>query len=113
MRQLKQISVIGLGLLGGSIALAVLRFLPNVRLVGYSHRSVTRRKARRLACCTEVVDDLAGSVSGSDLVILASPISAFEQIFSSISPFLWPWLCRYRRGLDQGFTPPLGETLAA
>ena len=47
MRQneLQTVSIIGLGLLGGSLGLAVNRTFPNVTRVGYSHRASTRRKA--------------------------------------------------------------------
>ncbi len=88
MKDLRQISVIGLGLLGGSITLAILRTFPGVKTVGYSHRSKTRRKAKQLAVATEIVDDLNLSVSNADLVILATPISTFEKIFSAIADAL-------------------------
>jgi prephenate dehydrogenase len=88
LRELKQITVIGLGLLGGSITLAVLRTFAGVKTVGYSHRSTTRRKARQLAVATEIVDDMRRSVAGADLVILATPICTFEEIFGEISDAL-------------------------
>jgi prephenate dehydrogenase len=84
MKELRQVSVIGLGLLGGSVSLAVLRCFPGVRTVGYSHRAVTRRKARELAVATEVVDEIKSSVSEADIVIVATPIRTFENIFSAI-----------------------------
>jgi len=80
--------VIGLGLLGGSITLAVLRSLPGVKVTGYTHRAVTRRKARQLAVAIEIVDCLKLSVSDADLVILATPIHTFEQIFDVIGDAL-------------------------
>jgi len=88
LKELRQITVIGLGLLGGSITLAVLRSLLGVKTVGYSHRPATRRKARQLSVATEIVDDLNRGVSDADLVILATPISTFEKIFSQISDVL-------------------------
>ena len=88
MKDLRQISVIGLGLLGGSITLAVLRSFRGVKTVGYTHRAITRRKARQLAIATEIVSDISQSVSNADLVILATPISTFEKIFSAISDAL-------------------------
>ena len=84
MKELKQITVIGLGLLGGSISLGVLRCFRGVKTVGFTHRASTRQKARDLAVASEVVDNLALSVSGADLVILATPICTFEEIFSEI-----------------------------
>jgi prephenate dehydrogenase len=76
---------LGLGLLGGSIGSAVLRCFPKVKVIGYTHRPRTRAKARQLAVATEIVDDIARSVSAADLVILATPISTFEKYFGRIA----------------------------
>jgi prephenate dehydrogenase len=88
MKDLRQITVVGLGLLGGSITLRILRSLPGVKTVGYTHRPSTRVKARQLAVATEIVNDMHESVSGADLVILATPIYTFEKIFSQIADAL-------------------------
>ena len=88
MKDLRQISVIGLGLLGGSIALAVSRCFPGVRTVGYTHRTVTRRKAKRLAVASEIVGDMRQSVAGADVVILATPVHTFEEVFRAIADAL-------------------------
>jgi len=88
LKNLEQITVVGLGLLGGSITLAVLRSFPAVKVVGYTHRCATRRKARQLAVATEIIDDIGGSVSDADLVILATPVCTFEEIFSQIADAL-------------------------
>jgi len=88
LERLKQITVIGTGLLGGSITLAVLRCFSGIKTVAYSHRPVTRRKARQLAVADEIVDDICRGVSCADLVILAAPVCTFEKIFSQIAPAL-------------------------
>lgn len=88
MRDLKQTTVVGLGLLGGSISLAVLRSFARVKVVGYTHRPSTRDKARNLAVASEVVDDICRSVSEADLVILATPLCTFENIFIEIAESL-------------------------
>jgi len=88
LKDLRQTTVIGLGLLGGSISLAVLRSFAQAKVVGYTHRPATRAKARQLAVATEIVDCLSHSVSRADLVILATPISTFEKIFSEIGDAL-------------------------
>jgi prephenate dehydrogenase len=88
MKDLRQITVVGLGLLGGSLSLAILRSFPRVKMVGYTHRPSTRAKARKLSIATEVVDCLQTSVSEADLVILATPIETFEETFSKIADAL-------------------------
>jgi prephenate dehydrogenase len=84
LKDLKRITLIGLGLLGGSIALAVSRIWPDVLLTGYTHRASTRRKARRLLTAVRITDDIKNSVGDADLVILAVPIGSFEEIFRTI-----------------------------
>lgn len=88
MKDLKQLSIIGLGLLGGSVSLAVLRSFARVKVIGYAHRSSTRNKAIKLAVSTDIVDCLKSSVARADLVILATPIMTFEKIFSEIADSL-------------------------
>lgn len=90
MKDLRQITVIGLGLLGGSVALATLRSLPAVTVVGYAHRATTRRRARRLAVANKIVGDIRQSVADADIVIVATPIGTFEQILGAIADALPP-----------------------
>ncbi|MBA7636278.1 Cyclohexadienyl dehydrogenase [subsurface metagenome] len=109
LKDLKRIAVIGLGLLGGSIVLAVSRIWPGVRTTGYTHRPGTRRKARRLLTAARIVDDIKESVSAADLVIIATPIYSFEGIFQTIGGSL-------RRGCivtDVGSTKVLPHRWAA
>jgi len=88
VKGLRQITVAGLGLLGGSIALSVLRSFPRIKVVGCTHRPSTRRKARELAVAMEIVGDLKQGVCEADLVIFATPICTFEGVFGEIAESL-------------------------
>jgi len=77
-----------MGLLGGSIARAVLRSFPGTKVVGFTHRPGTRRRARALGVATEVVGDIKQGVCEADLVILATPIRTFEEYFGEIADAL-------------------------
>jgi len=90
LNDLRNISVVGLGLLGGSISLAIRQRLSHVAVVGYSHRSRTRQKARDLAVATEIADSLPAAVANTDLVILATPIFTFEDYFAQIRDLVRP-----------------------
>jgi prephenate dehydrogenase len=90
MKHLRKITVIGLGLLGGSVGLAVSQSLIGVKTAGFSHRASTRAKARRLKVVDEVFDDIKASVKNADLVILATPICNFEETFRQIADALKP-----------------------
>jgi prephenate dehydrogenase len=88
LKELRQITVIGLGLLGGSISLAAIRSLPQVKAAGYSHRPYTRRKAKKFAAGLKIFNDLKASVVSADLVILATPLCTFEDTFREIADAL-------------------------
>jgi len=88
MKELEHITVIGLGLLGGSISLTIKRTFERTKVTGYTHRDVTRQKARNLAVANEISDSLTKSVKNANLVILATPISTFESIFKNITHHL-------------------------
>jgi prephenate dehydrogenase len=85
MRELQQITVVGMGLLGASISLTVSRLSDPSKAAGYSHRASTRQKARNLGVADEIFDDICESVSEADLVILATPVQTFERIFHEIA----------------------------
>lgn len=85
MLKLRKVAVIGLGLLGGSVCLAISRAISGVRTAGFAHRPSTRAKARRLNVADEVFDDIRLTVAGADLVILATPICTSEKIFGEIA----------------------------
>lgn len=88
MMKLKKITVIGMGLLGSSVTLSAKRELASSRIVGYSHRDSTRRKARLCEVAHEIAGSLEEAVAGADLVILATPIQTFEGYFKQIGAFL-------------------------
>ncbi len=88
LQGLRQITVLGMGLLGSSVTLAVSRALPRLRTVGFSHRASTRDKAREIGVADEICDSLEEAVAGADIVILATPIFTFKSTFEQIKPFL-------------------------
>jgi prephenate dehydrogenase len=88
IKDLHQVTVIGLGLLGSSITLAVNHGNFGIKTAGFSHRDSTRKRARKLDIADVVYDDMLQSVKDADLVILATPISTFEGIFKTIAPVL-------------------------
>jgi prephenate dehydrogenase len=90
MRVIKQVSVVGLGLLGASVSLSMQRSMGVVKIVGYSHRESTRQKARLQGIAAVVADTLEAAVEDADLVILATPIRTFERYFKEMSGILRP-----------------------
>jgi prephenate dehydrogenase len=77
--------VIGLGLLGSSVTLAISRNKFGIKTAGYSHRASTRSRARRLGVADVIYDDICKSVANADIVILATPICTFGETFKTIA----------------------------
>ena len=67
----KKISIIGLGLIGGSIGLAVNRYDKNIRRIGVARSEETLEKAISRGLVDEATNKLNDAVDDTDLVILA------------------------------------------
>jgi cyclohexadieny/prephenate dehydrogenase len=83
-----RISIIGLGLLGSSIARAVRAHMPNVVMTGFDADPETRETARALELVDDVSDTAGAAVSDADLVILCVPVGAMGEVASQIAPDL-------------------------
>ena len=85
-----KVAIIGLGLLGGSVGLAVRAHLPDVATEGYDTDADTRRRARELGLTGTVADDPVDAVRDADLVILCVPVGAMRAAAEAIAPHLPP-----------------------
>src|SRR3954468_10850438 len=85
-----QLGVIGCGLMGGSFALALKRAGLVRRVVGYSKSPSTTESARRLGIIDTVAESALLAVSGSDIVLIAVPVSATEATFKAIRHLVEP-----------------------
>ena len=83
------VAIIGLGLIGGSIGLALKGGEPEaVELVGYARRPETADRARQLGAIDRVEHSLPSAVGKADLVILATPTMSIKEILSQVGPHL-------------------------
>jgi cyclohexadieny/prephenate dehydrogenase len=72
----RRVAIIGLGLLGGSIGLAVAEHLPGVATTGYDADPAVRRRAAERGLAGKICETAADAVAGADLVILCVPVGA-------------------------------------
>ena len=86
----EQITIIGVGLIGGSFALALKQDGADVRFVGYGRNEDNLIRAVERGIVDTYSTNLADAVRGSDLVLVAAPVGAnallFEQLASVVSP---------------------------
>jgi prephenate dehydrogenase len=86
---LQRIAIIGLGLIGGSIALALKRAdIKDVEITGVARTRDTVNKARKLGAIDVDGGLPAEAVRGARLVVIAAPILTFPAIMDEIAPHL-------------------------
>ena len=83
------VALIGLGLLGSSLAHAIRAHLPETRVTGYDADPVVRARAAELGLA-EIADDPAEAVRGAGLVILCVPVGAMADAATALAPGLSP-----------------------
>src|SRR5579862_3545051 len=87
-RQFKRVTIIGIGLVGSSLARVLRRDSPATHIVACARRIETLAAVRRLGIADETTDDPAAAVRGADLVVVATPLSAYAEIAAKIAPAL-------------------------
>jgi prephenate dehydrogenase len=84
----KQLGLIGCGLMGGSFALALKKAGLVEHVVGYSRSPSSSAAAKRMGAIDAVADSALQTLAGSDIVLLAVPVSATESSLHEISPLV-------------------------
>lgn len=80
-----RVAIIGLGLLGGSIGLAVQDNLPGVVTTGWDRDPATRARAAERALVGTVCETGADAVAGADLVIFCVPVGAIGAVAAELA----------------------------
>jgi prephenate dehydrogenase len=86
----RQISVFGVGLLGGSLGLAVRRARLADSVVGVGHRESTLRAAKDCGAIDRYTLSPAEGATGADLLVLATPVGLFGDLMREAAPALSP-----------------------
>ena len=83
-----RVTIIGLGLLGGSFGMAVRRAVAADRVAGVDLDQATLDRARRLGAIDAGYLDLAAGVAGADVVVLATPVRSILEMLPCLVPML-------------------------
>ena len=83
-----RITIIGLGLIGGSIGLALQKVKTNFEIVGHDREHSVAGRARKLGAIDRAEWNLISAAEGADLIIIATPVMAIKEIFAAIAPYL-------------------------
>ena len=85
---MKQISILGLGLMGGSLGLAIKQRMPGVKVHGYARAERTRSEAVKRGAVDRVFDKPELAVEDSDLVVLCTPVLTMPALLEAAAPNL-------------------------
>lgn len=85
-----KVALIGVGLIGSSLAHAIRRGSLAANVSGYSHSPETRRRASEIGFCHTIHEDPADAVRDADLVVLCTPVGAFAEMAQRIAGALKP-----------------------
>ncbi|MEK7703084.1 MAG: prephenate dehydrogenase/arogenate dehydrogenase family protein [Nitrospirota bacterium] len=84
----KQMTVIGVGLIGGSFALAAKKAKLTETVVGYGKKRGDLHKAASMGAVDRFFLKLSKAVESADIIVLATPVATFEPIVSMMAPYL-------------------------
>lgn len=90
MTMIDKLVVCGVGLIGGSFALALREAGLVRRVVGIGRTRAALDRARALGVIDEVAGDWADALDGADFVLLAAPVGQMDAIMQAMAPYLGP-----------------------
>lgn len=85
-----KISIFGVGLIGGSFALALRNAGMAAHIVGVGRSAASLARAQELGIIDAGTASVQEAVEGADLILLAAPVAQTEAILASIAPHLRP-----------------------
>lgn len=106
-RRLSRLTVVGLGLLGGSVARAARARNVAAEVVGVSRTPATLAQACARGVIDRATSDLLQGVRGADLVVLCTPVGTLPDLVRAA----WPYLAAGAVLTDVGSVK--GEVVAA
>lgn len=86
----KKVVIFGVGLIGGSFALALRSAGQADHIVGVGRSLASLERARELGIIDAIATDAAAAVPDADLILVAAPVAQTEAILAAIRPYLDP-----------------------
>jgi len=90
MLPFQRIAIIGMGLIGSSLARAIKAKMPGVQLVVSDGSAEVRARVSELGLADEVCDQPATAVIDAELVVLAVPVGAMAGVLAEIAADMAP-----------------------
>jgi prephenate dehydrogenase len=85
---LNKIAIFGVGLIGGSFALALKKAQAVRQIVGVGRSAAVVERARELGIVDRVASSVQDAVADADLILIAAPVAQTGAILAAIAPYL-------------------------
>jgi prephenate dehydrogenase len=86
----QKITIVGVGLLGGSLGLAIKQRKVATKVDGYVRRSASISECEKMGVVDHATRDIKRAVENADLIILCTPLSRMLELSEQILPALKP-----------------------
>lgn len=84
MQSPQRVTIVGVGLIGASLGLALKRQNPPPEVVGIGRRASSLRRARKCGAIDRATTDMARGVAGADLVVVCTPPEAIVPAVEAV-----------------------------
>lgn len=85
----RRLTIIGLGLIGGSLGLAIKAAVGDrIEVVGHSRTRESANKAKKMGALDKAEHNLPRAVEGAGIVIVCTPVLTIREVFEQIAPHL-------------------------
>src|SRR5690349_9193909 len=93
---MQRVAIVGLGLIGGSIGLGLKRWATEqakggsapLQLIGFDTDLDQQSYAKKINAVDKTEWRLPNAIDGADIVILATPVGAMQELLTDITPYL-------------------------
>jgi prephenate dehydrogenase len=86
----ERVAIVGVGLIGGSFALALKQAKACGHVVGAGRSAANLRRALELGVIDSIAPDAVAAAHQADLVLLATPVAQFLRLFREVASVLGP-----------------------
>jgi prephenate dehydrogenase len=85
---INRLAIIGVGLIGGSLSLALKQAAKVNHVVGYARSAEAREQALQLGIIDTAATSIAEAVNDADVVFLAVPMGAMASVMNELAPHI-------------------------
>jgi prephenate dehydrogenase len=85
-----RVAILGVGLIGGSFALALKQAKACAHVVGAGRNAANLKLALERGVIDSIAADAVAAAHGADLVLLSAPVAQFPKLFRDVAPVLGP-----------------------